>query len=251
MVRPPPGVSSALRVPPDGLGEAAGDREAEAHARAARRVAVPLERFEDAVLGCVRDTGPAVDDAQLDAAGEGAGAHVHGLTAGAVVDGVLDDVGDGPLQEAAVDGDHRQGLGDVERDAVLGDADQSHGDHLVEVRFADQRDDGPGVEAGHVEEVADQGGEAVGSVLDAFEEFGLVVLGPFDVVGAQGADGRLDAGERGPQVVADGGEERGADAVGLGEFAGLLGLVDEALAVEYDGCLGGEGAQDAAVLGAG
>lgn len=37
--------------------------------------------------------------------------------------------------------------------------------------------------------------EAVGAVLDAFEEFGLVVVGPGDVVGAQGADGGLDGCE--------------------------------------------------------
>ena len=49
--------------------------------------------------------------------------------------------------------------------------------------------------------------------------------------------------------MADGGEQGGADAVALGERAGLLGLVDEALAVEDDGCLGGEGGEDPAVLG--
>ena len=47
-----------------GLGEAAGDREAEADADPAGRVAVPLERFEDAVLGLVRD--PVIGDDQRD-----------------------------------------------------------------------------------------------------------------------------------------------------------------------------------------
>ncbi len=49
--------------------------------------------------------------------------------------------------------------------------------------------------------------------------------------------------------MADGGEQGGADAVALGERAGLLGLVDEALAVEYDGRLCGEGPENPAVLG--
>ena len=75
MVRPPPGVSSACERAAHGLGEAAGDGEAEADAGAARGVAVALEGFEDAVLGLVGDAGPAVDDPYLDPVGEGAGGH--------------------------------------------------------------------------------------------------------------------------------------------------------------------------------
>ena len=153
------------------------------------------------------------------------------------------------LQQARVDGDHRQRLGDVEGDAVLGYAAERHRDDLVEVDLADQRGDGAGLQAGHVEEVADQVVEPVGAVLDALQELGLVLLGPGDVVGAQGGHGGLDAGQRGAQVVADGGEQGGADAVALGELAGLLGLADQPLAVEYDGGLGGEGGEHPAVLG--
>ncbi len=91
--------------------------------------------------------------------------------------------------------------------------------------------------------------EPVGALLDAFEQLGLVLLGPGDVVGAQGGDGRLDAREGRAQVVADGGQQRRADPVALGQLLGLVGLALEALAVEYDGGLGGEGGEDPAVLG--
>lgn len=91
--------------------------------------------------------------------------------------------------------------------------------------------------------------EAVGPGLDALQEFGAVLLGPLDVVGAQGGDGGLDARERRPQVVADGGEQGGTDLVALGQLPGLLRLAHEPLPVEHDRGLGGEGAEDAPVLG--
>lgn len=49
--------------------------------------------------------------------------------------------------------------------------------------------------------------------------------------------------------MADGGQQRGPDPVALGEPAGLLSLADQALAVQDDGRLGGEGAEHSAVLG--
>ena len=58
-------------------------------------------------------------------------------------------------------------------------------------------------------------------VLDALQQLGLVLLGPGDVVGAQGGDGGLDGGQRRAQVVADGGQQRGTDPVALGEPPGL------------------------------
>ena len=132
---------------------------------------------------------------------------------------------------------------------ALRDADEGHRHDLVEVALPDQRRDRGGLQPGHVEQIADQVVEAVGAVLDAFQQLGLVLLGPADIVRAQGSDRGLDGGERGTQVVADRGEQGGADAVALGQLAGKLRLVDQALAVEYDGGLGGEGGQYPAVLG--
>ncbi len=72
---------------------------------------------------------------------------------------------------------------------------------------------------------------------------------PVDVVGAQRGDRRLDAGQRGAQVVGDGGEQGGADPVALGEPAGLGGLPGQPPAFQQRGGLRGEGDQHPAVLG--
>src|SRR5690606_39466038 len=84
---------------------------------------------------------------------------------------------------------------------------ERHRDDLVQVGLADDRGDGAGLEAGHVEQVADEVVEAVGAVLNGLQQFHLVLFGPLDVIGAQGGDRRLDTGERGAQVVTDGSEE--------------------------------------------
>ena len=114
-------------------------------------------------LALVRDAGAAVGDPHLDPVAERAGGDQDRLAVGAVLDGVLDDVGDRALQQSRVDGDHRQRLGDVEVDAALGDAAERHRDDLVEVDLADQRGDGAGLQAGHVQQVADQVVEPVGA----------------------------------------------------------------------------------------
>ena len=62
-------------------------------------------------------------------------------------------------------------------------------------------------------------------------------------------DGRLGRGQRGAQVVADRGEQRGAHPVGLGQLAGLGGLLGQPLLAQRDRGLGGEGVQHAPVGG--
>jgi hypothetical protein len=164
---------------------AACHRQAEADARAAGRVAIALEGFEDAVLGLVRYAGPAVDDPYLDPVGESARGY-QDLPAGrAVLDGVLDDVGDGPFQQAPVDMDHGQRLGDVQFHALLGHPAERHGHDLVEVGLADDGGDRAGLQPGHVEQVADHVVEPVRALLDGLQQFCLVLCGPLDVVGAQ------------------------------------------------------------------
>ena len=70
IVSPPPGVSSAVSVPPMASVKPAGDAEAEAEpARVA--VAEPLERGEQAVGLASGDARTGVDDAQFDAVARG------------------------------------------------------------------------------------------------------------------------------------------------------------------------------------
>ena len=59
----------------------------------------------------------------------------------------------------------------------------------------------------------------------------------------------LGRGERSPEVVADGGEQRGADLVGLRERCGLGGGPAQPDVVEHDRRLGRERADQALVFG--
>ncbi len=102
----------------------------------------------------------------------------------------------------------------------------------------------------HVEEVLHQAGQLHEGLVGGLEQFGLVGGRPRHVGAAQALDRRLGRGERGAQVVADGGEQGGPHAVGLGQRLGLFGLLLQPALAQRDGRLGGEGLQDPAVGGA-
>ena len=61
------------------------------------------------------------------------------------------------------------------------------------------------------------------------EQLGAFGVAPVHVVLAKARGGGLDAGQRGSQVVADGGQQPGPDAVGLGERVGPGGLIGQFL----------------------
>ena len=149
-------------------------------------VAVPLEGLEDAVLASSGTPGPRSTTRSSTRSPSGAGG-TRAAAVGAVLASVLDHVGDDPLQQPGSTATIGRVSRDVQLDAALGDAAQRHRDHLVEVDLADQRGDGAGLQPGHVQQVAHEVVEPVGAVLDAGQQFGLVLLGPGDVVGAQGA----------------------------------------------------------------
>ena len=72
---------------------------------------------------------------------------------------------------------------------------------------------------------------------------------PVHVRRAQAGHRGLGRGQRGAQVVADRGEQRGPHPVGLGDRLGRLGLGGQPLLVQRDRGLGGERAEHPAVLG--
>ena len=102
-----------------------------------------------------------------------------------------------------------------------------------------------GVQAAHVEQVADQPVEPVGVLLDGGEQRLFVGLGPGHVGLAQAADAGLDRGQRRAQVVADRGEQRGPHPVALGQRLGLGGLGAQPFPVEGGGGLRREAGQQA------
>ncbi len=108
---------------------------------------------------------------------------------------------------------------------------------------------GPGLEPGEVEQVADEGVEAVGALLDRLEQLGLVLGRQLEAGLTQGGHAGLDAGERGAQVVRDGREQGRAGGVVAGQPGGLAGGPDELLASVQDRGVGGVGVDDALVLG--
>ena len=105
-----------------------------------------------------------------------------------------------------------------------------------------------GLEAAHVEQVADDGVEAVGLLVDGLEEVPLGLGGPVDVVLQQAGGRRLDGGERRAQVVGHGPQDGGAEPVALGRGGGLGGLALEPAPFEGVAELGGEGAEHPLVV---
>ena len=96
------------------------------------------------------------------------------------------------------------------------------------------------MQAAHVQQVADERVQPVGVVLDGGQQGRLVRLAPLHVGLAQAAGAGLDRGQRGAQVMADRGQQRGAHPVALGQRLGLSGLGAQPLAVQGRGGLGGE-----------
>ena len=95
------------------------------------------------------------------------------------------------------------------------------------------------MQAAHVQQVADQGVEPVGVLLDGGQQVGLVGLGPLHVGLPQAADAGLDRRQRRPQVMADRGEQRGAHPVALGQRLGLGRLGAQPFPVQGGRGLGG------------
>ena len=139
-----------------GVQKPVGDGQPESDADAAG-VAQALEGLEEAVAVAGRDAGAVVDDLEFDpvaVAGRGDLDRPVGRGPG---QGVGDNVGDGPLQQARVDVDARQRLGHVDLDAaaVVGKAGKGGRHHLVDSDRPVVQAERAGLEPGHVEQVAD------------------------------------------------------------------------------------------------
>jgi hypothetical protein len=93
------------------------------------------------------------------------------LVGGRVTQRVADQVGQSAFEQAGVGGQQGQGVGDVEAHpfTAVESADDQWGD-LVEGGGTDERLHRAGVDAGHVEQVADQRVEPVGALLDGRQQ---------------------------------------------------------------------------------
>jgi hypothetical protein len=109
--------------------------------------------------------------------------------------------------------------------------------------------DRAGLDAGDVEQVRDQGGEVVQAVARQTEQFRAIVLSELGAHTRQPCDGGRRGGQRAPDVVGDGGQQRGADLVRRLQRPDLAGLRLEVAMVEDRAQLGGDDAQQTLVGG--
>lgn len=113
---------------------------------------------------------------------EPAGASVGLDAAGAVAWCVVDEVRHDAFKEPGIGHDRRQRVEDVDLHAVpAGHTGGGSGDDLVQPYRREAHRQGPGAQAGRVEQVADQPLQPVGGVLDRLQELGVLLRCPRDV----------------------------------------------------------------------
>jgi hypothetical protein len=78
-----------------------------------------------------------------------------------------------------------------------------------------------GVDAGYVEQLGDEPGDAVGVGVDGLQHQAFLVVGEPFPLGEQGGGEALDGGERGAQFVGDGGDQFGVAALGAAPGLGV------------------------------
>ncbi len=193
--------------------------------------------------------GTAVDDAHVDSVAGGTGDDAHPLPGRAVVERVDDHVREGALEEARVGEHPRVSLVDVDIDlgAARADARERGRDDLVDPHRRQADVERAGLEAAHVEKVADERVEAVRLLVDRDEELVARLGRPLHVLLEEARDRGLDPRERRAEVVRDGGEDRGAQVAGGGEESRLGGLRAELLEREGGRDLPPERLEDAIV----
>ena len=257
MVRPPPGVASAVSRPPMASVNPFATARPEPDAGALGVVVEALERAEHVQDPFRRDTPAVVDDAQLargtpaerGRAEPAGGSHHHDVRIRGVLDGVLDDVCDHALQHALVGIDLGHVGWKLHPHPSRRDAMQCAGDHLVPAEGAQLGADRVGGDAGHVQQVADQKVEPVGAFLDRGQQLLLFLRGVPDVGPPEAADGELDPGQRCPQIVGDRAEDGRAHGVALGQAHHFAPAGHELLALQLGGQVHAEGCEEPPVAG--
>ena len=256
-VSPPPGVSVAVMVPPIASTNPRATDKAEADADAVVVVAEPLERLEQLLLGAARDArDPRRSTAISTRSPTWPGVDPH-QAVGRVPQRVVDQVGQHPLEQTAVG--HHHGVADFDlhpvesataktRDSPA-DSEQRALHRLLQVDPAQLGPDHSGRQPRRVEQVADQRGQLVDRLLDGGQQFGGVLGGEVDVVAAQAGHRGLGGGQWRAQVVADRGQQRAAQFVGLRDGLGLAGLLGQLALLDQARGLFGDRAQHPAVAG--
>ena len=163
--------------------------------------------------------------------------------------GVLDEVGDGPLEEAGVGEHQRQGLVGLVEDGLVRDSAKGPLEDLVQRHRLEDRAHGTGLDATQVEQVRQQGVQPIGGLGGVVEQDAPVRVRQVEGRVLQRRDRGLDARQRGAQVVRHGRDQGGADRVRLPQSGGVRGTRGQPVALEDRGRLGREGVEHAPVRG--
>jgi len=217
---------------------------------AATGVAQALEGLEEAVAVTGRDAGAVVDDLEFDPVAVAGGGDLDRPVGWGPDQRVGDDVGDGPLQQARVGMHAWQRLRHLDLDAaaVVSQAGECSRHHLIHADRPVAQAERAGLQPAHVEQVADQGIQPVGLLVDGGQQLGGRVRWERDVVLEQARDRGLDRCQGGAQVMGDGSQQRGAQLVGLGQQGRVSGGPAQPAALQRDGQLVGERLQDPPVV---
>ena len=220
------------------LDDGPGDGQPEPGAGPGGDLAAAREHVEQCAAVAGGEAGAAIANPDGDAVVECFGGDLDRRACRCELGGVLQQVAENALEQDGVELQQRQVGGQPDADGVVGQCaaeklDAGADDFLEWLPFAAQRDLA-GVEAGHVEQVADQSGKACGLLVHRLRRFQRRP-------GQRRADQRQRVGEpdqrrqRRPQVVRQGGEDRTAQAFGDHVELRRLRHVDVMQALDGDG----------------
>jgi hypothetical protein len=189
-----------------------------------------VERLEDALALRRGDARAAIHDTDDDALPDGPRTERDGMPA-RVARGVLQDVREGTLELRRVRAHEGQVAldRDVERARRQGEVVDRRLQHLVDRARLGARLGGVGLQAREIEQVLDEARQPLRLLLDAARE--LAALPVLDVVGRQRLRRRHDRGDRRPQVVADGPQQRGLDDVAAPQRPRLDDVAEQLVAL--------------------
>ena len=248
MVRPPPGVSSGVRVPP------MPSMKPFERARPRPRpvvLSVSPRRWNGTKISSPRSggiAGPAVDDADLDGAAEAARRDADAAIGGAKRTALASEVDEHALQQHGVgkNGAAGPGRGRARLSGPSTELVEGAQHHVGDVDRPQRDGEDARFDPAHVQQVRDEGGERVEALLGGGEQLVAVRGAASRPGGAQPADRGGRGGERAPQVVADGGEQGAAHPVGLGETRPRAAVWAEVAVLERRVELSGDHGEQAA-----
>ena len=214
---------------------------------------VLAEHLEDALPLADADAGAVVRDGDLDrgrcAAWCDLARHPDDAADGRQAIRVLQKVGQNLTDEDMVDVQERKAGRLLDDDAAGPDeaveGAERLGDQLIECQGDGAKFQRAGLNPGHVEEVGDEPGQPIRLQLNQFEQ--LVPVGRTELAPdlPQARDGRLDGGQRCPQIMGCRAHEGAAPAIDFLEQAGTQRLLGQFCPVKGQCRLVGEGPEEA------